>query len=63
MNRESFMSFFRDDEKLNLLSPDDRIEIFRQVLTGSSDFSKKLFDQLFSDYCVDFLEVIDKRYE
>lgn len=57
------MSFFRDDEKLNLLSPDDRIEIFRQVLTGSSDFSKKLFDQLFSDYCVDFLEVIDKRYE
>lgn len=63
MNRESFMSFFRDEEKLNLLSPDDRIEIFSQILAGSSDFSKELLDQVFSDYCVDFLEVNEKRNE
>ena len=63
MNRDSFMSFFRDEEKLNLLSTEDRIEIFCQILTGSDDFSKKLFTQLLSDYCIDFLEVIDNRYE
>ena len=63
MNRESFMSFFRDEENLNLLSPDDRIEIFSQILAGSSDFSKELLDQVFSDYCVDFLEVNEKRNE
>jgi len=27
INREDFMQFFRDDEKLNELTPDDRIEI------------------------------------
>ena len=28
INREDFMVFFRDEEKLNTLSLDDRIEIF-----------------------------------
>lgn len=28
MEREDFMAFFRSDEKLNLLTADDRIEIF-----------------------------------
>ena len=58
---EDFMAFFRDDEKLNLLSPDDRIEVFSTILLGSSDFKKKLFDEIFSDYCVSNLEVIETR--
>lgn len=53
------MSFFRDDEKLNELSVDDRIEIFSYILLGSSDFKKKLFDEIFSDYNVKHLEVIE----
>ena len=28
MDREHFMDFFRNDEKLEQLTPDDRIEIF-----------------------------------
>ena len=28
VNRENFMNFLRDDEKLNTLSADDRVEIF-----------------------------------
>ncbi len=53
------MEFFRDDEKLNELTPDDRIEIFRSILLGSSDFSKDLLDHVLSDYSVTNLEVIE----
>jgi len=59
--REQFIAFFRDDKKLNLLSPDDRIEVFSSILLGSSDFKKKLFDEIFSDYCVGNLEAIETR--
>lgn len=52
------MAFFRNDEQLNSLSADDRVEIFSQVLTGSSDITKELLDGLISDYCVRGLEVV-----
>lgn len=61
ITREDFMKFFRDNDKLNLLSPDDRIEIFSTILLGSSDFKKKLFDDIFSDYCVTNLEVTEVK--
>ncbi len=59
LSKEDFMRFFRDTEKLNELTPDDRIEIFRTILLGSSDFSKDLFDEILADYSVDNLEVVD----
>lgn len=57
ISSEDFMKFFRDDEKLNTLTVDDRIEIFRYILVGSSDFSKKLLDEILSDYCVETLKI------
>ena len=57
MNREDFMNFFRDDEKLNTLSSDDRIEIFLQILPGSSDITEDLLNELICDYQVHNLEV------
>lgn len=57
--RDDFMEFFRDNEQLNTLSVDDRIEVFSTVLLGSSDFKKKLFDDLFSDYSINNLQVIE----
>lgn len=59
LTRDDFMKFFRDTEKLNLLSSDDRIEVFSTILLGSSDFKKKLFDSFFSDYWITNLEVIE----
>ena len=59
MTRDDFMNFFRDDEKLNELSVADRIEVFSTILLGSSDFKKKLLDEIFTDYCVTHLEVIE----
>lgn len=55
--REDFMAFIRDTEKLNELTPDDRVEIFRTVVLGSSDFTKELFNEILRDYSVDHLEV------
>jgi hypothetical protein len=59
MDRNDFMNFFRDTELLNTLSVDDRIEIFSTILLGSSDFKKQLFDDIFTDYCVSHLEVVE----
>lgn len=63
MTRNDFMSFFRNDDQLNTLSADDRIEIFSQILTGNSDFTKKLLDNILSDYSVGHLEIIDHNDE
>lgn len=59
IDRAQFMEFFRDDEKLVELTVDDRVEIFRYILPGSSDFTKELLDEILSDYCVPNLEVIE----
>ena len=59
MFREDFMKFFRDTEKLNELTPDDRVEIFRTILLGNSDLSKDLLNEILRDYCVDNLEIIE----
>ncbi len=59
ITRNQFMAFFRNDESLIELSIDDRIEVFSTILIGSSDFKKPLFDEMFSDYSVNHLEVIE----
>ena len=58
ITRETFMQFFRDDEKLNELTTDDRDEVFRTILLGSSDITKELLEDIISDYSVENLEVI-----
>lgn len=59
ISSEDFMKFFRDSEKLNELTPDDRVEIFRTILVGSSDLTMDLLNEVLGDYCVDNLEVIE----
>ncbi len=61
ISRDEFMAFFRDEDSVNTLSPDDRVEVFSTILLGSSDFKKKLFEEIFSDYCVSHLDVIELR--
>lgn len=59
MTRTDFLSFFREDEKIIELTADDRLEIFRTIMLGSSDFTKKLLNEILSDYNVDHLEIIE----
>ena len=59
MTRDDFMAFFRDNDCINTLSVDDRIEVFSTILLGSSDFTKKLLDDILSDYWVEHLEVVE----
>ena len=61
--REDFMKFFRNDEKLNELTIDDRIEIFRTILAGSSDLTKELLNEILDDYSVLNLEIIENGKE
>ena len=60
MNRDEFMAFFRDDEKLQTLTADDRIEIFGQIMTGNSDFTKTLIESVLKDYCITHLRVLEE---
>jgi hypothetical protein len=59
MTRSDFMSFFRDDEKLNTLSVDDRLEVFRTILTGSSDLTADLLNEVLRDYCAEGVMVAE----
>ena len=59
ISTEDFMNFFRDSEKLNELTTDDRVEVFRTILAGSSDITMDLLNEVLGDYCVDNLEVIE----
>lgn len=59
ISREDFMNFFRDTEKLNQLTPDDRVEIFKTILLGSSDLTKELLNEILRDYSVENLKVIE----
>jgi hypothetical protein len=59
ITREDFMKFFRDEEKLNELTVDDRIEVFKTILLGSSDLTKDLLNEILSDYSVSKLEIIE----
>lgn len=61
MERQDFMSFFRDDEKLNTLSTDDRIEVFSSILSGGSDITTELLQKLLQDYGVDDVVVYNKK--
>ena len=58
LTRGQFMKFFRNDDLLNTLTVDDRIEVFSSILTGNSDFTKELLDKVLSDYEVTNLEVV-----
>jgi hypothetical protein len=57
--REDFMEFFRNDETLGLLTPDDRVEIFCQIMLGSMDFTKKLLENVLGDYGIDIYELLE----
>lgn len=61
--RQDFMDFFRDDEKLNLLTLDDKFEKFTQILPGQCDFTVELFDEIFSNYDIGHLKVIEIENE
>lgn len=50
ITREQFMQFFRADDFHDHVTPDDCIEIFLQVLVGSSDITTELLNELISDY-------------
>ncbi|WP_348798417.1 hypothetical protein [Flavobacterium adhaerens] len=63
ISREDFMGFFRDTEKINELTVNDRIEIFRTILVGNSDITADLLNEILEDYCVSNLEVIDRNDE
>ena len=59
VDRDQFMAFFRHESFHELISDDDAVEIFRTVMKGASDFTKNLLDEIFIDYQVDFLEIVE----
>lgn len=57
-NRDDFMEFFRDEDKLATLSADDRHEIFHSILPGSSDCTAELLNEILMNYNIAHLKVI-----
>ena len=59
ISRQDFMNFFRDSDQLNELTPDDRVEVFSNILLGGSDLTKELLNEILKDYAVRNLEVVE----
>lgn len=62
ITREQFMAFFRSEDFHSKVAPNDCVEIFRTVLTGSSDITKELINDIINDYCADNVQAIDSDY-
>lgn len=58
MTRNDFLDFFGNDEQLNQLSADDRIELFLSIMKDGDDITKELLNEIISDYGAD-LEIVD----
>ena len=60
MTRDQFMDAFRNnwDEINEGMSGDDCVEVFSSVLKGESDLTWQLFDEVCSNYGVDFSDVV-----
>lgn len=58
-DRDDFMNFLRDESKLDQLTREERTEVFRNALVGSSDFTKEVFEELFKKYGIEGLEVME----
>lgn len=61
INRNQFMEFFRSDEYSNQLDNNDKEEIFRGSLSGSSDFSVELINEVLSDHKVQDIVAVSKK--
>jgi hypothetical protein len=55
-----FMDFFWDDEKINTVSENDKIDIFLNILNGSEDITVELLQKLLNNYSIDNIEIIKK---
>lgn len=62
ITREEFMEFFRSKDFHSKVTPDDCVEIFRTVLTGSSDITTTLINEVIKDYNVEDVVAIDKNF-
>lgn len=61
ITREQFMAFVRSAAFDELLSVEDRREVFLDALTGASDFTPELFDELLDVYGVDRSQIQHKH--
>jgi len=56
-NREEFIEYFRNEEKMALLSADDKVEVFLGVLPRQSDLDKELIEEL----CINYDAILNKK--
>jgi len=58
LTREEVMRFLRQENIHEILSPDDCLEIFLNILGGSSDLTKEILDRLLSNYGIDIRNIV-----
>ena len=62
LERAVFMHLFRNSDRLHRqLSPDDRVEVFAEILQGQSDIDKELLRGLENDYDVDLVKILTEE--
>jgi hypothetical protein len=61
ISREDFMSFFRDSNKIEMLSDEDKTEIASQLLMKDRNFFVKLLNNINGGYYASINQIIEER--
>jgi len=61
ISKEDFMEFWRSDGMPDMLTVEDRMEIFLSAPVGSSDITKELLEKIIRGYGVENLTVIKSK--
>jgi hypothetical protein len=59
ISREDFMSFWRSDRLSDVLTADDRMEIFASAPVGATDITKEVLDKILGSFGVENLRITD----
>jgi len=59
--KDDFLRFFRSEHYSDLLTSDEKREIFLTSLQGSSDITRELLEQLCSDYNTNLNDILGEQ--
>lgn len=61
VNKDEFMSFFRDEKKIQQLTREDKAEIARHILQGFTHLNREEFEEIWNDYSAAIHQIVEER--
>lgn len=60
-NKDDFMSFFRDEKKIQLLTQEDKAEIAKHILASTANLNKSELEEIWNDYSSAIHQLVEQK--